>query len=130
MQVPIRLREHERNYVALREDDASLIQRKLADVLPLSSTADPGRYVLKASSHVGVVHLPSGRTVVIEPKVRIDTLFALLSAVYDPAKEILRDEPYPHTSVAALFEFVVAIFVRHVEDLIARGLLRSYQTRT
>jgi len=122
----IALKEHEESYIALSEDDASVLAERLPDQLTLKATTDQGQYLAKPTSHVGVVRLPSGRAIVIEPKVRIETLFALLAAVYDPQKEIIREEPHPYGSVAALFEFVVAMFTRHVEELIARGLLRAY----
>ena len=50
-----------------------------------------GRYLLKARSQVGFVALPSGRFIVIEPKVRIDTLVALPAAVYDPPGSVFRE---------------------------------------
>lgn len=104
-----------------------LLRREMTDRLDIWPTGEVGRYLLKARSHVGFVALPSGRFIVIEPKVRIDTLFALLAAVYDPARSVFREEPQAYTSVAGLFEFVVRFFVAHVEDLIARGVLHGYR---
>ncbi len=113
--------------VGLEPADVVLLRRELSSRLDVWPTGDQNRYLLKAHSHVGFVALPSGRSIVIEPKARIDTLFALLAAVYDPARRVFAEDPQGYTSIAGLFEFVVRFFVRHVEDLIARGLLHGYR---
>jgi 5-methylcytosine-specific restriction enzyme subunit McrC len=123
----IRLAEHQTREIDLSPTDVALLRRELEHAVEVWPTDEPGHYVLKASSHVGFVALPGGRTLIIEPKVPIETLFALLAAVYDPKYTIFRDEPQDYTTVKALFEFVVRIFVAHVEDLVARGILRSYR---
>lgn len=126
MENPIRLGEHEEREVSLSLAELATIRQVLAKKLDVWPTSEPERYRIRASSHVGFVVLPGGRTLIIKQKVAIETLFALLAAVYDPAREIFRDEPQAYTTVEGLFEFVVRIFVSHVEDLIARGILRGY----
>lgn len=113
--------------VNLTPAEVFLLRRAMTDRLDIWPTGESGRYLLKARSHVGFVALPSGRFMAIKPKVQIDTLFALLAAVYDPARSVFREEPQAYTSVAGLFEFVVRFFVAHVEDLIARGVLHGYR---
>jgi len=130
MDAEIRLHEHERREVRLSPSQVVSLRQTLADKLEIWPTGEPERYVLKAGSHVGFVALPDGRTLVIEPKLPIETLFALLAAVYDPQRDIFRDETQDYATVQALFEFVVRIFVAHVEDLIARGILKSYRCLT
>mgnify|MGYP000476037742 CR=1 FL=1 len=124
----IRLHEHEKQTVALSPEEAALIRRELSPAITIWPTYEPGRYEMRTGSQVGFVTLPGGRTLVIEPKVTIETLFALLAAVYDPAREFLREDPQAYTDVTALFEFVVRIFATQVEDLIARGVLRAYRS--
>jgi 5-methylcytosine-specific restriction enzyme subunit McrC len=123
----IRLREHEKQTVTLAPDEVTFIRRELSSSVTIWPTYELGRYEVRTRSHVGFVILPGGRTLVIEPKVTIETLFALLAAVYDPDREFLREDPQAYTDVTALFEFVVRIFVIQVEDLIARGVLRGYR---
>jgi 5-methylcytosine-specific restriction enzyme subunit McrC len=94
------------------------------DVVPVGH----GRYRVRAGGFAGFVALPGGQTLSLVPRVPVDTLFALLAAVYDPGREVFRQEPQGYTTVAALFEFVVAIWATQVEDLLARGLLRGYQS--
>lgn len=129
MESEIRLREYERREdLALSDTEALMIRRELKGALTLWPSDEPGCYVARAESFVGFVVLPGGRTLVIEPKVTIETLFALLAAVYDPAKDVFRtEEPQSYTTVESLFEFVVRIFVSYVEDLVARGILRGYR---
>ncbi len=130
MESEIRLREHEQRAVHLSPEEVAALRKVFISGLDIYATGEPGCYVLAAGSQVGLVTLPGGRTLVIEPKVRIDTLFALLAAAYDPSHEFLRDERYPYTTVRELFEFVVRIFVAQVEDLIARGILWGYRLFT
>lgn len=123
----ISLEEHQMREVSFSPTEVALLRRELKDAVDVWPTDEPGRYILKAGSHVGFVALPGGRTLIIRPKVLIDTLFALLAAVYDPARDVFRQERQGYTTVESLFEFVVRIFAAQVEDLIARGILRSYR---
>ena len=127
----IRLEEHQERDVMLSLPELTAIRQLLARKLEVWPTGEPGRYRLKAGSHVGFVVMPGGRTLVIEPKVSsIETIFALLAAVYDPSQDFFHDAPQSYTTVEDLFEFVVRIFVTHVEDLIARGIVRGYRQLT
>ncbi|MCL6431272.1 MAG: McrC family protein [Anaerolineae bacterium] len=130
MEAEIGLREREQREVALSPQELTALRQVFASRLAIYATGEPGRYVVATGSVVGFVALPGGRTLVIEPKVRIDTLFALLAAVYDPCDDFLREEPQAYTTVRELFEFVVRIFAVQVEDLVARGILRGYRIFT
>lgn len=127
MRNEIRLKEYSSALVALTDAQVAFLTRTLGDRLIVQPTVEPGRYEVKAGSHVGFVMLPGERTLVIEPKVPVQTLFALLAQVYDPAREFLRDEPQGFTTVQDLFEFVVRIFGNLVDDLIKRGVLHGYR---
>jgi 5-methylcytosine-specific restriction enzyme subunit McrC len=126
----IQLGEYRECEVILPDEDVETLHRFFPKEFTLRPTGEAKRYLLKAGSHVGVVVLPSGRTLVVEPKVKIETLFALLAAVYDPNREFFRDEEHHYSTVETLFEFVVHIFATHVEDLITRGIMRGYQPFT
>lgn len=124
----IRLREQETAQIDLTEDEVGAILRMLQGKLQIAPTWEHGLYNVTTRSYVGIVPLPTGRPVLISPKVPVETLFALLAAIYDPSREIFHDDPASYTTVEALFEFVVCLFVSHVEDLITRGILRGYRT--
>lgn len=124
----IRLREHSTVQVSLSLTQVAFLRTGMREQVQIFSLGEVGRYELKSGSHVGFALLPEGGKLVIEPKTQIDTLFALLARVYDPHREIFRDEPQTYSDVQELFEFVVRVFVTHVEELIARGIVRGYRS--
>ena len=128
MDTPFTIGEHEEKEVPLSGEDVVALQVGLAGKLDVLPTAKAGIYSLRAKSHVGFIVLPSGLHIAIEPKVQIQTLFALLATVYAPEKdrEVFKDDPHHQEKTRALFEFVVSIFAKEAEELIARGLLRGY----
>lgn len=123
------LREHEQRVIDLSGIEVDTLRRYFTKQFEIWPSLEPNKYVVRAQSYAGVIVLPSGRTIFIEPKIQIQTLFALLARVYDPNKEIFFDQPFPYTTISELFEFIVSFFASHAEDLIARGLLRGYQTQ-
>lgn len=124
----ITLQEHREKEVNLSSVEVDTLRKYFSKQLDVWPTLEPGRYLLKAHSYAGMIVLPTDKTIFINPKIPIQTLFALLSRVYDPNKEIFDEQPQPYTTVSELFEFIVAFFASHTEDLIARGLLRGYQS--
>ena len=126
----VTLKEHGEAYVAISDSDASSIQDELRGKLDLDPSSRRGKYLVKAGSHVGFVELPGEIRVAIEPKIPIDTILYLLSLVYDPSKEFFKAPSQTYSTIEGLFEFVVSIFVSHVEDLISRGIIRGYRSRT
>ena len=125
---PLQLSEHKDCTASLSSEEVVTLRRYFSKQLEVWPTADAGTYLLKAGSYAGVIVLPTGRIITINPKTSIPTLFALLAKVYDPEKQVFSDQSCPYSMVSDLFEFVVSFFSSHVEDLIARGLLRGYQT--
>ena len=124
----ITLQEHRQQEVNLSSIEVDTLRKYFLKQLDVWPTLEPGRYLVKAHSYAGMIVLPTEKTIIINPKIPIQTLFALLSRVYDPNKEIFDDQPQPYTTVSELFEFIVSFFATHTEDLIARGLLRGYQS--
>ncbi len=124
----ITLVEHEQKEVNLSNIEVDTLRKFFPKQLDVWPTQEPGRYLVKAHSYAGMIILPTEKTIYINPKLPIQTLFALLAKVYDPNKEIFDDQPQPYTTVNELFEFIVSFFAGHTEDLIARGLLRGYQS--
>lgn len=124
----ITLVEHEQKEVNLSNIEVDTLRKFFPKQLDVWPTQEPGRYLVKAHSYAGMIILPTEKTIYINPKLPIQTLFALLARVYDPNKEIFDAQPQPYTTVSELFEFIVSFFAGHTEDLIARGLLRGYQS--
>ncbi len=113
----------------LSEADAITIGKSLdgkLDINPIMGRT--GEYRLKATSHVGFIRLPSGRTIHIKPKVQIETIFAMLAAVHTQVK--FEYAPQSYSSLKDLFEFVVAIFARRTWTLLSGGIIKGYQERT
>lgn len=124
------LREHESNEVNLAINEVDLIRRSFPTQLEVWPTTEPGKYQITAKNYVGIIVLPSGRKILIEPKIPIQTLFAILSRVYDPNKKYFKDLTHPFTTINDLFEFIISFFCAHTEDLIKRGLIRGYKSHT
>jgi 5-methylcytosine-specific restriction enzyme subunit McrC len=82
---------------------------------------------LRAGSHVGIIVL-DGLQIVIEPKVPLDNLFYMLTYAYDLPQ--FRDERIALENSAALFKFIVQMFVRQVERLVRRGMYQTYVDRS
>lgn len=87
----------------------------------------PDLWTLTASAWCGIIPLPTGRVISIEPKVGVENLWRLLTWAYD-LLELSAQAPVPH-EMSELLEAVVEVFVRRVEDLQRRGLLRGYVHR-
>lgn len=124
------LREYESRVVALSEEQVAALSYFPSAVVGVRPTSEAGRYELKAGSQVGFATLQADLGIVIQPKVSIQTLFALVAATYDPGRKFLREEPQGYTTVEALFEFIVCMFVKSLEELLIRGLLRGYRPVT
>jgi 5-methylcytosine-specific restriction enzyme subunit McrC len=124
------LKEHVTQEVTLSGNEVGAIRKLLPGKVDIWPTGETNRYLIRPSSYVGFVVLPSRRTLVIGTKVPIETLFALLAAVYDPTRKYFQEDLQAYTTLQDLFEFVVKIFANHVEDLITRGILKGYRQVT
>ncbi len=125
----IQLREFQERDVKLDEAEiAFLLDRRddlHIDTRPSRMGAES--WQLKPASRCGIVPLPSGRTIYIEPKAPIGNVLHMLRYAYDAFK--MREEPVGLQRIDELLEALVSIFAKRVELLITHGLLRSYQSR-
>jgi 5-methylcytosine-specific restriction enzyme subunit McrC len=80
-------------------------------------------YLLTASHYVGVIALDDLH-IVIQPKTRVQNLFYMLTYAYDLAA--FRNEETLLTVGEEIFEFIVTIFLRQIQQLIRQGLHHSY----
>jgi 5-methylcytosine-specific restriction enzyme subunit McrC len=86
----------------------------------------PGTFDLTASDWVGQV-VVGDVCVVIDPKTPVDNLFYMLTYAYRLPR--FQREPFTFGVSEDLLELVVLIFARQVENLVRRGIYRSYIAR-
>jgi len=127
---PVELKEYgDPKTVQLAPEQAEALKDKdrfgeYIDIDP--AWGEPGSYELRAKQYVGTIVLGDVR-IVIWPKVPVENLFYMLTYAYD--YDLLK--PFPEEAdleVSDLLEIVVRLFVRRVEDLVRRGIYRSYIT--
>lgn len=120
---PTLLREYETCSMDLTREQAEALQReKVVDVAPASG----GRWRITANSRVGTLDV-AGVRLLIRPKIKPENLFLLLEPGL-PA-QAWRTEAFEYDTTSDLLPAVVAFFARTLETTLARGVLRSYETR-
>ena len=120
----LRLKE----YNSCQTHQVNEVQRQALDkyfgkFLKISPTWQPGICEIKTQQYVGTIILDDLH-IIIQPKVPIDNLFYMLTYAYDLPQ--FRQEVASLDFSEDLFEFIVAIFVKQVEELIRSGIYRSY----
>lgn len=120
----IHLREYETCETAeLGPALAEVLRRHFPKYLTVQPSWLPGYVQLGAKQYVGTIVL-DGVHILIEPKVQLQNLFYMLTYAYDLPQ--FRDETALLDPSDDLFEFVVEIFARQVEQLVRRGMCRAY----
>jgi len=87
-----------------------------------------GKWVLKNKGFVGFIQLPGDDAVVLEPKVDIDNVFAMMEYAYHLGDFDL-DTIYDSESVKGFYDRIANILAENVNDRRKRGLYRSYVER-
>ncbi len=124
----LHLLESEEQYVSLSEADADLLVEKYADHLTLrrAGGADcPTTWLLRAGQVCGIIPLPSGRRLCIEPRAPVHNIWHLLGAGEDLVE--LSRSPAESETVEDLVEGLATIFVREVETVLERGPTRGFR---
>ncbi len=124
----VHLVQYKSTRVRLSEEEAHFVRTDLAKRVKLATTRERGVLNARVDGFVGTVALGSGRSLIIEPRIPIGVLFALIAEVYDPERSVFRDDRCTYSTVDALFEFVVAEFVGEAEEIISSGLRREYES--
>lgn len=124
------LREHTPRTISISDADATALKGLMEKRMKIDRTSVASAWRLSPSSWAGVATLPSGRHLILEPKVRIGTLFAMIEEAYESIRDPFREELFTYDTVEGLFEFMVRVFVNRTEAIIMRGLLRGYMTVT
>ena len=120
------LREYESCQCAtLTDEQANTLRQQYGRYLSIQPAWEPGAWELTARQYVGAIVLSDLR-VIIESKVGLQNLFYMLTYAHDLAD--FRREVVQLAAGDDLFEFIVVIFLRQVEQLVQRGIYRAYIT--
>lgn len=116
--------EREEHYARLRPGEARHLAQHHARHLRLRRTmAVEDVWLLTAGQVCGVIPLPSGRVVRIEPRADIGNLWELVAAVEDVCRP---DGVVGGELVSGIPDGLVIIYVRALERLLETGLARGY----
>ena len=122
----IYLREYEKCQCNnLSVEQATTLSERFARQLTVGWNWQLHTWELTAKQYVGMIVLDDLR-ILIEPKVSLQNLFYMLTYAYDLAD--FRREAVALASSEDIFEFIVVIFLRQVEQLVRRGIYRAYIT--
>lgn len=124
------------NHVSLAEFESVAVDLSAGD-LHWIQVHYPGRFdiakpltgsgvLLNPGSNVGVLGMPSGLILQIQPKVPVANTLYMLSVAYEQADPFLLAEADTGT-LEGVLPVIARYFVGQVEDLISKGLLRGYQ---
>lgn len=119
----IKLHEHKSlNSVELSQVQAEQIRTHFSKYISVERSWGVG-WTLRAKQYVGTIVL-DGLRIVIEPKTAVSNLFYMLTYAYDLPQ--FRKEITTHDLADDMFEFIAAIFAGQIEQLVRRGIYRSY----
>lgn len=126
MNDPILLDEHQDWRGPLAEEDALYLSSTFPRQFSVRRDVTPaGQIVINPAETVGVLTLPSGRRLEARPKVRIGSVFYMLSRVWD-LQSPFRDEFADYHTFDTILEAVADYFVTLTYSQIDRGLFRNY----
>lgn len=83
-----------------------------------------GAYLLKATSYVGIISLPSGFRIQIIPKISNTALYYILCYLYDADIPIFDKSKFPQGSF--FLDMIASIFKSELDKIIQQGLLKKY----
>ena len=118
------LREYQKVEVELPAGLVAELTAAAGGKVSFTATGRPGTWSMVAGSYVGNVVVP-GAQLTVRPKVGIENLFVLLDAGMPP--ESWRPEIFGYGTETELLPAFAAFFARTVDQLTARGLVRSYR---
>lgn len=124
----IHLKEYETESVELCDQDIAFISRELIGKIAISRELEGRKYKLNPSQYVGLISLPSGRTIEIRPKIPISSLFYLVAIAFELPSPF-RQELAKLERLDQIFEFIASFFADLVEERIANGMYRWYVER-
>lgn len=124
------------DFINLKEQEFRPVELSPDDLVYLNglnfrfSIAGTNLYLTNPCQWVGHFQLPSGRIVVIEPKIGTANVFRMLTYVFTEEHErYLRREPVSYAADKLLFEPLVGLFNELVSNRVRRGLVQDYVRR-
>jgi 5-methylcytosine-specific restriction enzyme subunit McrC len=120
----VALREHESRVVALSTRAARALATHPVASISVSPTPDDGMWTVRAGSMVGVV-AAGDTTVVIEPKIPMESVLVLMAAT-PPSEKWLTDEAGLGES-PDLLRLVVHAYATALDRALSRGMRREYR---
>lgn len=122
----LHLRECEERHVDLTRAEAEWLQRAHSRHLSLARRPGSERTWLVRAGHVcGLIALPGGRRLCVEPRVAVRNVWTMLAAA--EGLDCLRWPPSAGETPRGLVDGLMHVFVREVETLIAHGVDVDYQ---
>jgi 5-methylcytosine-specific restriction enzyme subunit McrC len=121
------LREYQPTEVVLDDGDAAWLVALAGKQFTIQRRFD-GALIVNPNQFVGVMTLPSGITLTVQPKVPASNLFVMLATAYR-LDSPFRDQAAVYDTIEQVLEFLVDEFTRLVEARIAAGLHRAYIER-
>ncbi len=125
---PIVVRELEERCLRLSQAESEFLLNRHAgriDLRPIVGSA--GHWLLRPVHCCGVIALPGGRALHIEPKATIANLWHLLVGAWDLVE--LADDRVSLQTAPELLGYLASVFVRRCADICARGILCGYLPR-
>ena len=126
---PIRIPEHaETRPLSLTRADREMLDTvvNVDGTTRLGIRYDVDGYAsLTSSSHVGVVSLPDGPTVEVQPKAAGGNLLTLLEYATRANVDVLEEETTLETGYSVLDAFAI-LFIQEFDSVVAEGIQRSY----
>jgi len=126
---PIVVRELEERVLALSGAEARFLSRHHGchlDLRPLPDT--DGHWLLRPVNCCGVISLPGGRALFVEPKASIANLWRLVTGAWDLVE--LGEARVGMATAPDMLTYLAEVFVRGCDSICAQGLLRGYRTCT
>lgn len=107
----------------LTADQARLLALQPGKYFTVQRSWEPGEYTLTAGRYIGTI-VSEGIHVQIEPKVAIENLFFMLTYAYKLAA--FRPPPELIGPSEAIFDLIVQIFIKQVDQIVRDGIQRGY----
>ncbi len=120
----------------IKEYESILIELDNSDVIFLNKFHDKhvktkqisnNKFEIKANSYIGLIELPSGIKILINPKININNLLYIISYTYDLVK-IKNFDERSITKNNSLVDIYILVFTNWLDLLIKKGICKRYQT--
>lgn len=124
----VALTEYRTSQIKLAAEDVQEIRARLSKHITLTPSVIDGLWDINPNQFVGVVRLPSGKTLDLLPKVPLYTVMWMIAEV-ERLEGIDFNRLERQANIATfddILEPIASAFVESVENLIDRGLYRTY----